>query len=56
MAGRDRAKSKRLGNILEEAEGKMNGIIANLQGFRRAKDDFYKSIEDLGVQGLRGYD
>ena len=32
------------------------GLIVELQGFQRAKDDFGRRMENLGVRGARGYD
>ena len=40
MVGRERVEAKRLQNSLEEEEGRRDGLIDELQVFRRAEDDF----------------
>ena len=45
-----RAEAKRLRDSLGEAERQRPGITAELQGFRRAKDDFDQMMEDIEVQ------
>ena len=51
MAGRERANTNRLHDSLEEEEGRRDGLIGKLQGFWRAKDNFDRRMEDLGVRG-----
>ena len=48
---RKRAEDKMIHNSLGEAEIRRSGIIANIQGLWRAKDDFNRRMEDLGVWG-----
>ena len=54
MAGRERANTNRLHDSLEEEEGRRDGLIGKLQGFWRAKDNFDRRMEDLGVRGDEG--
>ena len=54
MVWRDRDDTKRLCNILEDAEGRRDGLIEKIQALRRFKDDFDWRMEDLGVQGDGG--
>ena len=54
MVWRDRDDTKRLCNILEDAEGRRDGLIDKIQELRRFKDDFDWRMEDLGVQGDGG--
>ena len=48
---RERADAEGLHNSLGEEEGLSYGIIAKLQGLRRAKNNFDRRMEDLGVWG-----
>ena len=49
---KERAEAKRLCDSLGEAEGRRYRIIAELQGFQRAENDFDQRMEDLRVRGL----
>ena len=49
ISGRDRVKDKRICDRLEEADGRRDSIIDDLQRIRRDEDDLNKMIEDIGV-------
>ena len=56
-AGRERYKAKSLQNILDEEELRRDGIINEIEGFRRDEEYFDRRIEDIGVRrGVRGND
>ena len=48
---RKRAEDKMIHNSLGEADIRRSGIIANIQGLWRAKDDFNWRMEDIEVRG-----
>ena len=50
---RDKTKSNRIHDSLEELEGLRDKIAADLQRFWRTNYNFDHRIEDLGVQGYK---
>ena len=50
-AGRERAEAKRLHDSLEEDEAQRDGLVNDLQEFRRAEDNFNRRMKYLGVRG-----
>ena len=51
MRERDRTKTNRIRDILEDPEGLRDRLVTKLQGLWRAEDDFYHMIKDIGVCG-----